>query len=123
MADTSDQTSGPPHLVADNVRPPAPGTAYAVVASDFDGDQFLVALTEQVEDWVVEVETPEGTAETMPRETFVGGWYPGLHGRPAWWVDRRRWRLHIAGVRITLLEPLPDRTVSPVDRHQGTPSW
>lgn len=121
MTDTSARSSQPPHIAA-HVPQPAPGTVYAVLASDYDGDLFLVALTEQVDDWVVEAADWSGTMQVVDQERFVGGWYPALDGRPAWAVlDRTTWRLHVGGIRITAIKPLPDRTLSPVDRRLATP--
>lgn len=98
-------------------------SANAVLASDYDGDLFLVALDDDVDDWVVEVRRPDGSMAIADQTSFVGGWYQSLHGRPAWDVVSYQtpWRLSVGGSPVDRL--WPGTIGGPAGRSAAAPSW
>lgn len=80
--------------------------APAVLASNFDGDLHLVALTDEVTDWQVTVQKQDGSREEVKMEPASGFYYyPELEGRPSWFVGwmSKSLELSIRGRRITQL--------------------
>jgi hypothetical protein len=72
----------------------------ATTAHDYDGINHLVALTDDIQGWVVTLHHDDGRVVVVEPEPFAWAlYYPAIAGRPCWFIDipKTIWSLTVNG--------------------------